>query len=317
MRASKTIGILAGSTAIALATLFAAAPASAATLPTGQRITIIDEPAGQYYNVSPADAASTPVGTATGIDDVTAIDVNDEGLGFALGFDPVADWPVVYPANANTGTLGTPVPVHVGPTPAFNCAGIDLQPNGTVIAACGIDPNDGSVTQVIGVLNPVTGELTTDVAIEDDDFSYTALAYDAVTGVLWAFTESDGPGESYIVDLAAGTATFAANLDNYVLGADFDRSGQLFVSTVVIQGDFSSTLGTANPTTGAVTQISVYSFIVSAEGPRVSALTVWGALAATGSTTGAEALPVALGSALLLLAGAAFVATSRIQRRAA
>ncbi len=74
-------------------------------------------------------------------------------------------------------------------------------------------------------------------------------------------------------------------------------------------------LGTADPTSGAVDQISVYSFITGPEGPQVRALSVWGkeALPATGPV---EIVPIGLGTALLLLAGAAFVATSRIQRDA-
>jgi hypothetical protein len=314
----RRIGIIAGASAIALASLLVASPASAAVLPTGQRITIIDDEFGQYYNVSPANAATTPVGAATAVTPILALDVNDAGIGWAIG--PVPDepfWSALYPADANTGTLGAPVPVHVGASPAFLCNGIDLQSNGTVVLACGIDPNDGVVTQVIGVVNTTTGELTPSVLVESDEFEYSAIAQDPVTGVLWAFTEAGGPGKSYTVNLAAGTATYVADLNNFVFGADFDRSGQLFVSTLAIQGDFSPMLGTANPNTGAVTQVSVYSFVDGPDDDRqVGALTVWGALAATGSS-GTDLLPVGLGSALLVLAGAAFIATSRIQRRTA
>ena len=66
MRSSRALGLLAGTAAVALATLTVASPASAATLPPGQRITIIDSiddagpQEGPFFEVDPADAAATP-----------------------------------------------------------------------------------------------------------------------------------------------------------------------------------------------------------------------------------------------------------------
>ena len=56
---------------VAVASMFAAAPASAATLPLGQKITVVDKYDLQYYNVNPADAVATPVGTGTSTDNWT------------------------------------------------------------------------------------------------------------------------------------------------------------------------------------------------------------------------------------------------------
>ncbi len=62
------------------------AAAAPATLPAGQKITVIEQdfvavgpPANTYFDVSPADASSTQVGTA-GARIVTSIDVNDDGV---------------------------------------------------------------------------------------------------------------------------------------------------------------------------------------------------------------------------------------------
>ena len=83
--------------AVAAASVFAAAPASAATLPDGQRITIIDSIAWQFYEASPADASLTAVGT--GVPDelyLTGVDVDDDGHGFAMATDysegPIGAW---------------------------------------------------------------------------------------------------------------------------------------------------------------------------------------------------------------------------------
>src|ERR1044071_2680318 len=72
--------------AVAVASMFAAAPASAATLPTGQKITVIDQWTDQFYNVNPANAESAPFGTAVALaPEIEAVDVDDAGLGYAIG----------------------------------------------------------------------------------------------------------------------------------------------------------------------------------------------------------------------------------------
>jgi hypothetical protein len=105
-----------------------------------------------------------------------------------------------------------------------------------------------------------------------------------------------------------------------VYAADFDRDGQLFVSTEELFGNETviPALAAADPFTGAFSFIEPYvSTTTDAALLFVAALTIWGApaLAATGAS-GTEAAPIAIGSALLLLAGAAFVATARASRRA-
>ncbi len=73
--------------AVAITSLFAAAPASAATLPLGAKISVVNWYDAQYYEASPVDAAITPVGTPTWLgayENVEAIDVDDDGKGYAL-----------------------------------------------------------------------------------------------------------------------------------------------------------------------------------------------------------------------------------------
>ncbi len=320
MRAHRIPSILGGTTAIALASLLVASPASAATLPDGQKITIVEaadgQVDGQFFEVSAADAASTPVGVSNNVY-VTGLDVNDDGLGFAIGqLDSVT---MIWPANANTGVLGTPVPVvpNVGPGVLDNCGGLDLLPNGQVVASCTEHLNQ-TLTERVGVLDPTTGILTPDVSLTGDAFvEFIALAYDAVTDVLWGFSrQGNDPARSFIIDLDGGTATPQAPLDTPAWAADFDRDGQLFVA-VYTGGEIDvPRLATADPTTGAIAEVGIFvSTVTDAALIFVHSLTIWGkALPATGP---AEIVPIGLGTALLFLAGAAFIATSRIQRKQA
>jgi hypothetical protein len=322
MRARRTLSILAGSSALALASLVVASPASAAVLPDGQKITVIDlifaevGPGGdQMFNVSPADAASTAVGGINAPFSVTAVDVNDEGLGYATanlegdgGFAPY-----LYKANAVTGTLSDPVLISNAQYDLSTCEGLDLQPNGEILVAC--NDNDDSPASYIGTVTaagafvPFIISGTNEVPLVD----FAAIGFNAVTGELWAFADNDGTAR-YLVNRAAGTLGPVLFLPFRVYGADFDRAGQLFITTYnsAIE-DFA--LATLVPSTGERTIIGPYTVGPNQLSP-VWAITVWGkpALAATGSTTGTDILPIALGSALLLLAGTAFVATTRIQR---
>lgn len=325
MRASRSLGILASSTAIALSVLFVASPASAATLPEGQRITVIEvgdtETTGLFYEVNPAAAASTPVGTPNGVE-TTGIDVNDDGLGYVLGYAESAEngyQPALWPADANTGALGSGVEITLAGAVLDECNGIDLLPDGTIIIACEED-GDGSDIEHVGPVTP-DGVFTPAISLSTDagGVEFIALAYNAVTGVLWGFAPVDGFA-SFTIDLAGGSYDLVEFMDENVYAADFDRNGQLFVSTdVPFANEFSlPALATVDPAVGAFTIVGPYvSTTTTAALIFVEALTVWGkpALAETGGV--ADVLPVTLGSALLLLAGAAFIATARIQRRTA
>lgn len=324
MRVSRSLGVLAGSTAVALSVLFVAVPASAATLPEGQRISVIDliqaavGPTGsQTFEVSPANGASTAVGSVQAPDDVEAADVNDDGVGYAsitIRSDEDVPTPALAAYDANTGVYSTPVPIVAVDEGIVlsSCPGIDLQPNGEIIVACIFAP-DGVVESYIGVVTP-DGVFTPFVSSGENDvepYAYTALAYNAVNGELWAFASVDGTA-AFLVNRAAGTLSPPTFLDEIVLGADFDRDGQLFASSIDTEAE-AWALATVDLVATDVTFVGPFSTGSSTLEP-VFALTVWGkpALAATGV---ANVLPIVLGSVLLLLAGAAFITTTRVDRR--
>lgn len=327
MRSSRVLSLAAGSTALALATLVVAAPASAATLPAGQRITIVefqdtsDPTEGQFYDVNPADAASTPVGTATQ-QTVIGIEVGDDGIGAAIG--QLDSESTIWTANANTGTLTDPHTITVnGQIAVDSCGGIDLV-NGTFIVAC---VEDGNNVTHVGAVDPGTGILIPFLTLSDGDFlEFDALANDEVTAQLWGFAEIEGVPHSFTIDLEHDVVEEVATMDDDIFAADFDRDGQLFVSTQqLIDDEFDvPALAVANPFTGAFLSIDPYvSTATDAALTFVAALTIWGAepppgpaLANTGAT-GAEIAPLAIGSVLLLLAGGAFVLTSRLERKRA
>ena len=333
MRTSRTLSIVAGTAAIVLASLTVAAPASAATIASGQKITVIDliqaevGPTGsRFFDVDPANAAVTAVGNVQAPDTVYGLDVNDEGVGYAIAFysedsenpgEPQSWVPVLLTADAKNGTLGDFVDIVPTVEITINlCTGIDLQPNGEIIVAC-LDLRDGLLNSYIGVVTP-EGAFTPFISSGENDveeYDYTALAFNGVTGELWAFAfigENDDEPAAFLLNRAAGTQGPPIALTEDVYGADFDRNGQLFVSSYDDATDVETLAATVDLATGVVTVVGPYS-----EDLFVESLTVWGkpALAATGSPV--DALPAGLGAALLLLAGAAFIATQRISRKAA
>jgi len=329
MRTSRSLGLIAGTAAIVFATLTVAAPASAATLPPGQKITIVEVEniptpgEGQFFTVNPANAASTPVGTGSG-EFLTGLEVNDDGIGFAIGtFDhegEIGFVPTLWDADANTGTISNAKPLHFAPGDyPDSCEGIDLNPTtGELLIACEQYevPELGSVSTVSSV-DKTTGLLTAVVLLNGEDFQpFDALAYNAVTGVLWGFGQVE-LYSSFIIDRTEQSATPEATMDYPVYGADFDRNGQLFLASELENENDADepSLAVTDPASDDFT--SNETFVDTSDDTTlifVAALTVWGKLAATGSTPG-EVAPIAIGSALLLLAGAAFIATSRVSRR--
>jgi hypothetical protein len=302
-----------------------ASPASAATLPSGQRIStvgLLENPDEQFFDVSPADASSTGYGAPQALWPVEALDVNDDGIGWAIQTQSGGDGsiPVLRPADANTGVLGPGVPIVPtdGELDLDECRGLAMLPDGTLIAGC-VDYGDGGV--MFGYLGYLStdGSFDENMTFEDEAvLDVRAVAYNPVTGELWAFGPM--PGDSDIPVALQFTATTEGFWNvvttvvtpNIVESADYDRDGQLF-GLILVDEDFPH-LATIDPAAGTITQDIG---IPAAGGEEVSmrSITVWGkpALPATGP---AEILPIGLGTALLFLAGAAFIATGRIQRRA-
>ena len=325
MRTTPVLASLASATAIALVVLTVAAPASAATLPPGQKITIIDaldDPGpqeGPFYSVNPANAAATPVGTGSGAYTV-GVDVNDDGLGFAIGYVQVGDDydPTLWDVDANTGSVTNPrTLIYPSGDSPLECEGIDLnQISGELLIAC-VDETPNGMISTINTVD-AQGFLSIDLVLSGEDYQpFRAIATNPVTGVLWGFGPFDDDA-SFIIDRTAETAVLQAYLDNDVFGADFDRNGQLFLVSELYDGaEFEwRSLAVTDPAVGSYV-FNEWFIDQSTDAVLffVNSITVWGKLAATGSVSGAEATPVAIGSALLLLAGAAFIATSRVSRR--
>jgi hypothetical protein len=252
---------------------------------------------------------------------VGGIDVNELGQGFAVSnIEIEGDWAgaTVHTADAKTGTLLNATAIIVEDVLAQHCAAIDLSATGVVTAICATGDGEDGFIQYVGHLDPATGLFTPEVEL--DEFQYfTGLASNHLTGTLYAFSGSQSPPQAWTIDLAAGTATnLGYDMSHLANGADFDRDGQLWITTTVevTQGDGTflyPALATLDLATGVASIVGLYTTPDAEVVDEANALTVWGpALAATGSEV--DGAPIAIGALLLLLAGAAFAATSRISR---
>ena len=330
---------------LGVASLFAATPANAATLPDGQKITVIDTFFTQSYLASPVDASLTAVGAEadlTPVDaDLEGVDVNDDGLGYAVGtFDP--EGPAggfFYPYDANTGVIGLGLEVtidfgDVSPT-VDGCNAIDYSA-GIPVVSCFILFEDGDSgtfypNNYIGALDPATGEIQAgfiefpgDTEQFDDDVTVNAIALDPASGLLYVFTTEFPDGVLYGVYTTDGDTFNDLNpTADSVHGADFDRGGQLWLSVQRFIGGtefppYYPVLATFGfPDSSLLDPDSVMN-IGGVDLPGLAELhplTVWGkpTLPATGA--GDISVPV-LVSMLLLLAGAILAGvTSRRSRR--
>jgi hypothetical protein len=328
MSRSRTLATTAAVASITLAGLLVASPASAAALPDGQRITVVSNYYGNVnaapsYDANPADAVLTALGGAVGLTEgefVSGIDVNvADGLGYAIITSRPDGWGEswIAPYNAATGVAGTAIPIVDDEDNQYNgCLGLDLYAaDGRYYTAC-FDNASGN-TSAFGWVDPTTGELTE--LNEFAGYEFTEFASDPVTGRMFAFRFINGDADTYeVYEVLTNTWSFTPidDLAKPVWGADFDRDGKLFVSTYLhdnADADYGE-LDLLNPLTAAFTVIDFYTANDSALEDDQLPLTIWGqpALAATGGLV--DAVPLGLGAALLLLAGAAFVATRRIQR---
>jgi hypothetical protein len=322
--------------AVVVASLFAAAPANAATLPSGQKITIIGQYDDQFYNVSPADASLTPVGNFGEQIDfcTTSVDVDDSGIGYALASwstpdctNQSAQWDSgLFNADANTGTLtgGVEVTIMLGEETfesADECTSIDYTA-GIVRGICFIYGDVGE-TAYVGTIDPTTGVLVPTIEpLTGDDFLYfTAMALDPISGIMYAFALSDGSA-LYTLSEADG-AQFVVDLDGPAWGADFDRGGQLWINVRVyvseLESDFPG-IATIDTTTGFTGFFEAYTLGGDVlEEDFSAALTVWGAAPVLPATGPAQTVPLGVGAAIFLLLGSflAAVTITRQRRREA
>lgn len=357
MKTSRVLpgAIVAGS--LALSAMFAAAPAAAATLPAGQKITVIDAYDDQYYDVNPSTAVATPFGTPTTVGpEVSGVDVDDTGVGYAVGtywyyegeidieleedeqlveedrqfldfpgYPWYPDGGAIFNANANTGVLTDEKPVIIDllgdeDPYASDCTAIDYS-GGVIVAVCYL-AYDGYTDGWIGtvdVSDPDFAVLTPIIATEWDGLLYiTAIAKNPVTGVYWAFDSNYG--ELYSFTLESEGLDFQGDVDEHlVLGADFDRSGQLWLSVYELPDIVPLALNPSYLSLAtfdfASVSVAVVDTIASEDPYEISdpqALTVWGALANTGSVA---SVSPAIAAAGVLLVGAILAAGAMVLRR--
>jgi hypothetical protein len=308
MTRTRAAARLVAASAVLAAALVGAAPAIAATLPAGATIDVVANEGG-IYSVNPSTAVGSLVGTASGVLQVAAIDVNQSGQGYAIA--QADGGSQLYAANAVTGTLEYIADITNGGNAMPGCQAIDLSNAGVLTASClvDIDPD----VSIIGEVSRTTGAFTgwTDYATDDNDI-VRALASNSA-GVLYYFTEF---GRVAILNTSTGESTFTVNVDGRVLAADFDITDQLWV-TIGAEGEepiVGNSLGTLSVATGVLTGIAEYS------SPEVddfdtTSITVWGGAIANTGSTGVDLVPVGLGAMLLVIAGVALAATHRISSR--
>lgn len=319
---SRLLAAVAATGALTLAALLVASPAQAATIASGQRITIASNyygAPGLVFDASPVDATLTqlPEGfTLAEGEFVSGIDVNDDGQGYAIITSQPDGWgeSFILPFDATTGAVGPRVEiVNVSEgIDGFGCQGLDLSTDGRWYTSC----KDAGVLFFVGWVDPTTGEYT---VLESyfQNFLVTEFATDPTTGTIWAFTAAfDGSSFSLnTMNPENGSLYTTHSLTKPVWGADFDRDGTLFVTSFlndVVDNDYAE-LNTLSVEDGTVTVIDVVTDDgVALEDDR-EPLTVWGHVPAPVlPVTGAgDAVPVGLGAALLLLLGAAFVVMRR------
>ena len=323
--------------AFTIAAIFAASPASAATLPEGQQITVIDylEGEAQFLDANPADAVLTPLAAPEPFDfeNIGAVDVNDEGLGYAIAnFDGDPGVSSLYAADANTGTLSSPLLVMLDfgdvQVEAESCSALDYTA-GVLMAIC-FGEYENNYIAYWGTVDPTAapGEAWLSPLYQFDNeefYFFGAMAVDPTTGIVYATASPDGSG-LFALSEDEG-ATLVTEMDKPAFGFDFDRNGQAWVTTYedVFNGEFlisRPALATVDLVDGSNPFIEP--FTVDGEllsEPWILPITVWGAAApdvapAALAATGAEAsvLPI-VGAAGLLLAGAILAAVTVLRRR--
>jgi len=325
MRKSRVLtgALVAGS--FTVASLFAAAPASAATLPDGQQITVVDDFSWNFYFANPDTAALTAVGSGSAHDEfenVTAIDVDNDGYGWAFSstYDQEgSSSSALFRADANTGTLtdGKTMSVVWGETdyPADECTAIDYT-DGVVLGICYDYDDDGEGDYAfIGTVDTDGAVLNAATVLGDEGFIFfSSMAVDPTDGTTYGFTFDDSHGVRIAI-LNLNDDYPLLNLTEMTLpafGADFDSSGQLWISTgvptpaLIDPGD--NGLATLDLDTSTNPFSAPFDPQIDAE-----ALTVWGeALPATGP---GDSTAIAAGAAAFLLLGAILAVGATSRRR--
>lgn len=309
---------------VGLASAAAAALAVAVAVPvsahTGALFTVEYNDTYTFATISGSDASVAPIGAPlpTSVD---GIEIFDE-VGYALVDGSIATW------DHTTGVLGTPVALVAAPGYTLFSLGseLDATNDGTLLTyALLLADETGDILTVPWVvsIDPTTGVVTPEVDVTAVTPYTDAIATHPVTGVTYAFIDTNNGPEYATLDLETGTlgartalTGIAAALGafGYFGGADFDASGTLWF---YYYGDdetiLASTTGEFGPGVGAVSSgaVSNAASINLATDPGGAAPAAAPALPATGIEIGG-ALALVVG-----LLGAGTLALITVRRRTA
>lgn len=331
MSGSKALATAALTGALAVGSMFAAAPASAAVLPADQQITTIDGFSEQFSVTSTTTGQLTDTGTPAGIVSglVRGVDVDDSGQGYAVSSDTGFVAGRIWVADAAAGTLSGGVQVYVEngeiDIPMENCTGVDVTDD-AVWVACTRDTNVVQQANYIGMVDPVSGELTLEwqfVTLRDG-YSFVqvlAIAISPIDGTFWMFDIETGTN----VPQAFGAWTLVEGEDpqyefdppQVVLSADFDRNGALWFAGFGADGWMVASM---DLTDGSTETSATPNRDGVPDGGQREPLTVWDAPpvppASLLPATGASAEGPVVIAALVVLAGLVAVDVTRRRRRA-
>lgn len=315
----------------AFAAVVVSAPASGASLPLGEHITVLDPATGSVYTADPATGSLTLVaaGSPWVAEQPTGIDVDDSGHGYLVSTDisqvPLLGASKLWAFDATTGQASNPVALTiddgVAPSNAWDCQGIDLRSDGVPVVTCTYF-DTGTGYEISSPVDPSTGVMTTNAAsgavllVDAGLQNLTAAAANPVSGQPFFFQwdAADPAGRDLVYDSAYPSPGIYAEvpISRPVWSADFDRDGQLFVATEGTGGE--PVLATIDTASAGFTDVGDMT-IAGAPLPAgdMLPLTVWGSapmpkpssgpssapsLAATGSEL---RMPLAVGSAAILL----------------
>ena len=324
--------IVLGAAALTALALLVTAPSSAmaATLPIGQRITVVgsstdgDSGVVQFFDVGSATAIGTPVGSPIERPPIVAIDVDATGHGYAIGRGSSTELQLqlLFRADATTGTVSDPLPIRF-PLDIGECYDIDLLFDGRLVATCeGLDAENVATAWFAfidtdsGIITPIHA-----VPLGPDGPHYRGVASDTATGATWVYWQQgdDAFGAIFGLDGSVGPSV---QVDVLPLAADFATVGPyqgpvLIAILAFVRREF----GYGDPATGTFIRVGAFDFDVD-EDDDVTALTVWGTapeLAATGSNEAQLLLTGVVSAILLVAAGAAMrgrhILNSRTRKR--
>ncbi|MGX5682750.1 hypothetical protein [Schumannella luteola] len=294
---------LAGAASLALV----GGPAIAAPVPDGTIFTTAWG-GGQLYTADPATGALATVGTSSGTDLISGLDVDSAtGAGFAVtyytppeggGSEGPAELYRLDPVTGLTELVGT---VTLDDEPVFGCLDLDYT-GGVILIACDWDATESFIATVdasTAAATVIVPSIDRTQAIARFGDSLIAFGFEGVVN------------EVDLVDDSVSHLGTVASAGLYPAGADFDAGGRLYVSSMGSMEPYS--LWTFDPTTLTGELIGPMSLSGSdvGAGNDISVTLAATADAPALAATGLDVVPLGLAALLVALGGAVLVASRR------